>query len=122
MSQTACPLVLMAAVLAISIPSTATAEQNIMNVPGQAAMQEDQADIVQRTRRQAVIDSQKHTAHHRRFRIPPAHAAGTGDGYLTETESREAELERPSERQLELERGDERQRELEMPRGRGQKY
>jgi hypothetical protein len=113
---------LVAAALALSTAASATADQNVMNVPGQAAMQDDQADIIQRTQRQAAIDSQKHMAHHRRFRVPPADAASVRDGYVSEVDQREVELESPSARQLELKRGSDRQRELEMPRGQGQKY
>jgi hypothetical protein len=113
---------LVVAGLIFSTPLAVKADQNILNVPGQAAMQEDQADIMQRTERQAAIDSQKHMAHHRRFRIPQAYASGVQAGYGSVVDQREAELESPSARQLELERGSDRQSELEMPRGRGQKY
>lgn len=121
-AKVASRLGLIAAALILAIPLAAAADQNILNVPGQAAMQPQQADIVQRTQRQAAIDSQKHMAHHRRFRIPSAYAAGVQAGYGATVDQREVELESPSARQLELERGSDRQRELEMPRGQGQKY
>lgn len=90
------------------------AEQNVLVVPGQEAMQPQQAEIIQRNEQQEQVDAAKH-------RPNPIVERGT-QAYGDEEESRQEQLERPSERQLEIERGSSRQKDLEMPDGPGVKY
>ena len=90
------------------------AEQNVLVVPGEEAMQPQQAEIIQRNEQQEQVDAAKHR--------PNIVVVPTDPAYGDEGESRQEELERPSERQLEIERGSSRQKDLEMPDGPGQKY
>ena len=90
------------------------AEQNVLVVPGQEAMQPQQGEIIRRNEQQEQVDAAKH-------RPDPIVRRGT-EVYGDEGESRQQQLEQPSERQLEIERGSSRQKDLEMPNGPGQKY
>jgi hypothetical protein len=102
------------------------AEQNVLVVPGQEAMQPQQAEIIQRNEQQEQVDAAKHQPDAVVVPAYPAYADPVVERNtrveVNEGESRQEELERPQRRQTEIERGDRRQKDLEMPDGPGQKY
>ena len=96
----------------------AAAGQNILVVPGQENMQEQQADIMDRT-------EQEEAAQAARSQAQPGIVVPQGQAYgeqVEDVDKRQLELEAPSRRQLDDERGSRRQQRLELPEGPGVKY